>query len=83
MTLVAAFEDALKKTQHVRQVEPKPTINAFGIHPTRDSGVVPFNQHHALASQTFHERTKFDNQSIKIPTKSLWGVFIEKKFPLL
>jgi len=57
---MAAFENPLKKTQDVRQVEPKAAVDTFGIHPTRDSGVVPFNQHHTLASQTFHERTKFD-----------------------
>ena len=71
---MAAFEDALKKAQHIRQVEPEAAVDTFSIHPTRDSGIVPFDQHHALASQTFHERTKFDNQSIKIPTESLWEV---------
>jgi hypothetical protein len=60
LTLVAAFENALKKTQDVRQVEPKAAVDTFSIHPTRDSGVVPFDQHHTLASQTFHERAKFD-----------------------
>jgi hypothetical protein len=60
LALVAAFEDALKKTQHVCQVEPKAAIDALGIHSTRDSGVMPLNQHHTLASQTFHERTKLD-----------------------
>jgi hypothetical protein len=60
LTLVAAFEDALKKAQHICQVEPKAAIDALGIHSTRDSSVVPFNQHHTLASKTFHERTKLD-----------------------
>jgi hypothetical protein len=60
LTLVTAFEDALKKAQHICQVEPEPAIDTLGIQPTRDSGVVPFNQHGALASQAFHKRTKFD-----------------------
>jgi hypothetical protein len=60
LTLVAAFEDAFKKAQHIRQVEPKAAVDTFGIQPTRNSGIVPFDQHHTLASQTFHERTKLD-----------------------
>jgi hypothetical protein len=50
LTLVAAFEDTLKKAQHIRQVKPKAAVDTFGIQPTRNSGVVPLNQHHALAS---------------------------------
>jgi len=56
--VVAAFEDALKKAQYICQVEPKPAVDTFGIQPTRNSGVVPFNQHGALASKTFHKMTK-------------------------
>jgi hypothetical protein len=54
LTLSASFENTLKKTQHIGQIKPEPTVYTLSIQPITDSGILPFNQHGALASQTFH-----------------------------
>lgn len=50
LTLIATFEDMLKKSQDIGQVEPKAAIYALGIKPPRHFGVLPLHQHGALAS---------------------------------
>jgi hypothetical protein len=55
LTVERALDHLVKKSQEVRQVDPKSTIQAAGIDTTIEQRVMPLDHHEPLAFQTMHK----------------------------
>ncbi len=51
---IRVIYDAVKESQHIHEIKPKPAVHASGIKTFRDRRIMPFDQHKPVASKTFH-----------------------------
>jgi hypothetical protein len=50
----SALDDAMEETQQIRQVKPKPAIDASCVQAAAEQRVMSLDQHAALALETMH-----------------------------
>lgn len=66
---IGVVYDAVKKTEHIHEIKPKPAIEASGIQTLGDRRIMPFDHHEPVASQAFH------NALSSILTESVGAIF--------
>jgi hypothetical protein len=49
-----ALDDAMEETQQIRQIKPKPAIDASCVQAAAQKRVVSLDQHAAFALETMH-----------------------------